>query len=84
MLEALVGALRRREVDAWTGFASAFTHTKEARAYLENLATSVIAVLTAEATNVGLVPVVSASDPTLTRSRLSYVAHQNPIAKFSA
>ncbi len=61
------------EVDAWTGFASAFTHLSEARAYLEDLATSVIAVLTSEATNVGLEPVVKPSDPSLTRPRLSYV-----------
>lgn len=64
------------EVDAWTGFASAFTHLSEARAYLEDLATSVIAVLTAEATNVGVEPVVMSSVPALTRSRLSY-ADQN-------
>jgi TnpA family transposase len=64
------------EVDAWTGFASAFTHLSEARAYLEDLATSVIAVLTAEATNVGFEPVVMSSVPALTRSRLSY-ADQN-------
>lgn len=61
------------EVAVWTGFASAFTHLSEARAYLEDLVTSVIAVLTAEATNVGLEPIVKPSDPALTRSRLSYV-----------
>lgn len=61
------------EVDAWTSFASAFTHLSEAKAYLEDLATTVIAVLTAEATNVGLEPVVNASDSALTRSRLAYV-----------
>ena len=61
------------EVDAWTDFASAFTHLSEARAYLQDLATSVIAVLTSEATNVGMEPVLRPSAPALTRSRLSYV-----------
>ena len=61
------------EVDAWTGFSSSFTHLSEARAYLQDLATSVMAVLTAEATNVGMEPVLMPSEPALTRSRLSYV-----------
>jgi TnpA family transposase len=61
------------EVDAWTGFAAAFTHLSEARAYLEDLPTSVIAMLTAEATNVGMEPVLRPSEQSLTRSRLSYV-----------
>jgi TnpA family transposase len=61
------------EVDAWTGFASAFSHLGEARGHLEGLPKSVVAVLTAEATNVGFEPVARASDPALTRSRLSYV-----------
>jgi len=61
------------EVDTWTDFASEFTHLSEARAYLEDLPTGVIAVLTAEATNVGMEPVVRPSEQALTRSRLSYV-----------
>lgn len=61
------------EVDAWTDFTSAFTHLSEARAYLQDLATSVMAVLTAEVTNVGMEPVLRPSDSALTRSRLSYV-----------
>lgn len=61
------------EVDAWTEFTKAFTHISEARAYLQDLATSVIAVLTSEATNVGLEPVVKSSEAALKRSRLSYV-----------
>lgn len=61
------------EVDAWTEFTKAFNHVSEARASLGDLATSVIAVLTSEATNVGLEPVVKSSEPALTRSRLSYV-----------
>jgi TnpA family transposase len=61
------------EVDAWTGFASAFSHLSEARGHLDGLPKSVVAVLTAEATNVGFEPIARASDPALTRSRLSYV-----------
>ena len=61
------------EVDAWTEFTRAFNHVSEARASLGDLATSVIAVLTSEATNVGMEPVVKSSEPALIRSRLSYV-----------
>lgn len=61
------------EVDSWTEFTKGFNHVSEARASLGDLSTSVIAVLTSEATNVGLEPVVKSSEAALKRSRLSYV-----------
>jgi len=61
------------EVQAWTGFADAFTHLSEGRARAADLATSVCAVLLAEACNVGLEPLVRAEVPALTRARLAWV-----------
>lgn len=61
------------EVQAWTGFADAFTHLSEARARAADLATSLCAVLLAEACNVGLEPLVHPAVPALTRARLSWV-----------
>src|SRR5437016_9423603 len=42
------------EVNAWTGFASQFTHLSEGTARVENLPISICAVLLAEACNIGL------------------------------
>jgi TnpA family transposase len=62
------------EVHAKTGFANEFDHVAEGGgARVEDLHKSVCAVLLAEACNVGLEPLVDPSDPTLTRSRLSWV-----------
>ncbi len=61
------------EVQAWTGFAGAFTHLSEGRARAADLATSVCAVLLAEACNVGLGPLIRADTPALTRGRLAWV-----------
>lgn len=57
-----------------TSFADAFTHISEGGHRVADLHKSVCAVLVAEATNVGLEPLVDPSDPALTRSRLSWVA----------
>jgi len=64
------------EVNAWTGFASQFTHLSEGTARVENLPISICAVLLAEACNIGLEPLVRQDVPWLTRGRLSWV-HQN-------
>ena len=62
------------EVNERTGFADEFDHVAEGGgARVADLHKSVCAVLLAEACNVGLEPLVDASDPALTRSRLSWV-----------
>ncbi|MDA8250593.1 MAG: Tn3 family transposase [Rhodospirillales bacterium] len=61
------------EVDTRTGFAGAFTHASEAEARAQNLATTLCAVLLAEACNTGLEPLVRPDVPSLRRSRLSWV-----------
>jgi TnpA family transposase len=62
------------EVDAWTGFTKEFSHASEGRARVEDLATSVCAVLIAEACNLGYEPLVRPGVAALTRGRLSWVA----------
>jgi TnpA family transposase len=61
------------EVAAWTGFTAAFTHVSEGRARVADLATSICAVLLAEACNIGLEPLVRPDVPALTRERLLWV-----------
>ena len=61
------------EIDARTGFASAFTHVSEAEARARDLQTTLCAVLLAEACNTGLEPLVRPDVPALRRSRLSWV-----------
>jgi TnpA family transposase len=61
------------EIDARTGFAGAFTHASEADARARDLATTLCAVLLAEACNTGLEPLVRPDVPSLRRSRLSWV-----------
>jgi len=61
------------EVQTWTGFADAFTHLSAGEGRASDLATSVCAVLLAEACNVGLEPLVRRDVPALTRSRLAWV-----------
>jgi TnpA family transposase len=63
-------------VSAAMAFASQFTHLSEGTARVQNLATSICAVLLAEACNIGLEPLVRQDVPWLTRGRLSWV-HQN-------
>jgi len=61
------------EIQARTGFADEFTHLSEGNARVEDLSTSVCAVLIAEACNIGLEPLVRTDVPALTRGRLSWV-----------
>ncbi len=61
------------EVDAWTGFTKAFSHVSESRSRIEDLPTSVCAVLLGEACNIGLAPLVRPENDALTRGRLSWI-----------
>ncbi|MEO1990281.1 MAG: Tn3 family transposase [Martelella sp.] len=61
------------ELHARTGFADLFTHASEGGARADNIATSVCAVLLAEATNTGFEPLARLDVPALRRSRLSWV-----------
>src|SRR5207253_8388265 len=61
------------EIQVRTGFASEFSHISEARSRLDDLPTSICAVLLAEACNVGLTPLVRKGIPALERDRLLYV-----------
>ena len=61
------------EIQARTNFAGAFTHVSEGAARVDDLATSVCAVLLAEACNIGLEPLVRPEVPALTRGRLTWV-----------
>ena len=61
------------EVDAWTGYLSEFSHVAEFGTRMQDLATSLAAVLVAEGCNLGLAPVVKPGHPALTRDRLSHV-----------
>jgi TnpA family transposase len=60
-------------VHARTGFADRFTHASEGGARAAGVATSVCAVLVAEATNTGFEPLMRLDVPALRRSRLSWV-----------
>ena len=61
------------EIQQRTGFAEEFTHLSEAGTRVQDLATSVCAVLMAEACNIGLEPLVRPDVPALTRDRLEWV-----------
>lgn len=61
------------EIAARTGFTDAFTHLTERTARVEDLATSVCAVLLAEACNTGLGPLVRQDSLALKRDRLVWV-----------
>ena len=61
------------EVHAWTGFLDAFTHLGDGSTRMEDLATSVVAVLVAEACNIGLTPVINPNYDALKRGRLAHV-----------
>lgn len=63
------------EIGARTGFVEAFTHASEAGSRIEGLATSIGAVLVAEACNTGFEPLLRPDTPALRRSRLSWVKH---------
>ncbi|MBD2773974.1 Tn3 family transposase [Iningainema tapete] len=61
------------EIQARTGFANEFTHLSKENARVEDLSTSICAVLLAEACNIGLEPLIRPDVPALTRGRLSWV-----------
>ncbi|MFB6717087.1 MULTISPECIES: Tn3 family transposase [unclassified Streptomyces] len=61
------------EVDSWTGFLDAFVHLGDGRTRMENLKTSLVALLVAEACNIGYTPVIDADEEALTRARLVHV-----------
>jgi TnpA family transposase len=61
------------EMHARTGFASGFTHASEGGARAGDVATSLCAVLLAEACNTGFEPLIRLDTPALRRSRLSWV-----------
>jgi hypothetical protein len=61
------------EVAARTKFTDAFTHITERSAHAAGLATSLCAVLLAEACNTGPEPLIRNDDPALKRERLSWV-----------
>lgn len=59
------------EVDAFTGFAAAFTHVADGQTKAADLPLSICAVLLAQACNIGLKAVARAEVPALTLLRLS-------------
>ncbi|MFA7764358.1 Tn3 family transposase [Streptomyces sp. NRRL S-448] len=61
------------EVHAWTGFLDAFTHVSTRESRMAGLPVSLVALLVAEACNIGLTPVTNPGIEALTRSRLSHV-----------
>jgi len=61
------------EIAARTGFTEAFTHISERNARVGDLGTSVCAVMTAQACNTGLTPVIHEDIAALTRRRLTWV-----------
>ncbi|SDY93918.1 Tn3 family transposase [Hymenobacter psychrophilus] len=61
------------EVEAFTGFASAFTHVADGQTAATDLPLSICAVLLAQACNIGLKTVARAEVPALTLPRLSWV-----------
>ncbi|MCC3160156.1 Tn3 family transposase [Hymenobacter sp. 15J16-1T3B] len=61
------------EVDAFTGFASAFTHVADGQPAAPDLPLSLCAVLLAQACNLGLKTVARADVPALTLPHLSWV-----------
>ena len=61
------------EMHARTGFADGFTHASEGGARVGGVATSICAVLLAEACNTGFEPLIRGDIPALGRSRLSWV-----------
>ena len=61
------------EVEAFTGFASAFTHVADGQTAATDLPLSICAVLLAQACNIGLKTVARPEVPALTLPRLSWV-----------
>jgi TnpA family transposase len=65
------------EIQARTGFAHELPHSSEGAARVADLPIRRCAVLLAEACNIGLEPVVRSAIPALTRSRRSWVQHND-------
>jgi TnpA family transposase len=61
------------EVAARTDFAAKFTHVSQRESRVDDLTTSICAVLIAEACNIGFEPLIRNDLPALRRSRLSWV-----------
>jgi TnpA family transposase len=61
------------EINGFTGFCDEFTHVSEGHARVENLGLSICAVLTAQACNIGLEPIVDPTNPALSLGRLQWV-----------
>ncbi|WP_405884629.1 Tn3 family transposase [Streptomyces sp. NBC_01136] len=61
------------EVDSWVPYLGDFTHVSEVNSRMDDLPLSVAAVLTAEATNVGVEPIVHDGVDALSRDRLFWV-----------
>ncbi len=61
------------EIQAKTGFMDEFTHVNESFARVNDLSTSICAVLIASACNIGLTPLVRSDVLALTRGRLTWV-----------
>ena len=61
------------EVASWTGFLDAFVHLGDGRTRMEDIKTSLVALLVSEACNIGYTPVIDAEDEALTRARLVHV-----------
>ena len=62
------------EIAARTDFTATFTHVSERESRIQDLPTSLCAVLLAEACNIGLEPLTRNDAPALRRARLSWVS----------
>lgn len=58
---------------AWTGFLDAFVHLGDGGTRMDDLPTSLVALLVSEACNIGLTPVINPDYRALTRDRLPHV-----------
>jgi TnpA family transposase len=61
------------EVHSWTGFLDAFVHVGDGDTRMDDVHTSLVALLTSEACNIGLSPVINPHDRALSRDRLAHV-----------
>nr|WP_311775287.1 Tn3 family transposase [Streptomyces netropsis] len=61
------------EVHSWTGFLNAFVHLGDGKTRMNDLTTSVVALLVSAACNIGMTPVINPKIEALTRSRLVHV-----------
>lgn len=61
------------EVNSWVPYLTDFTHVSEAESRMDDLELSMAGVLTAEATNVGMEPIVHDGVEALSRDRLFWI-----------